>query len=170
MTKEERIALYNAQRLALEGWQKQDKIFSCYGHKQTFEEVARNVGKGWHRILEDLFVKWFFLGWNGEYVQIKEKFGALRVYADIVASGKVEAELFQDALSAAEAESSHYCEECGDYGRIRKDGWHVCLCHLCAYTSQKEMWAYELDLLKDAGHITKEEADAYPNQRSIEDA
>jgi len=58
-------------------------------------------------------------------LQIKEKFGTLRFYAENVTS--------QDALDIkiAEAASIHTCEECGQPGKLKNDGWMRTMCEPC---------------------------------------
>lgn len=55
-------------------------------------------------------------------VQVKEKFGGLRFYAD----GCTEAQ--DQLISFAETLSAMTCEVCGAPGTLRTDGWIKCLC------------------------------------------
>jgi len=58
-------------------------------------------------------------------LQIKEKFGTLRFYAENVTS--------QDAMDIKNAESAsiHTCEECGKTGKLKNDGWMRTMCDPC---------------------------------------
>jgi len=70
-----------------------------------------------------------------EFIQIKEKFGTLRVYHE----GSYPQELVQhvrDIISRAEAESRVTCEECGRPGKTRNDRWIKTLCDNCATTKE----------------------------------
>jgi len=60
--------------------------------------------------------------------QVKEKFGSLRFYM----SGATD-EMYK-AIDDAEKESVTICEECGKKGKIRSNGWLMCLCRKCAAT------------------------------------
>jgi 5'(3')-deoxyribonucleotidase len=66
---------------------------------------------------------------NIQVVQIKEKFGGLRIYYDL------ESEIDEDRVRRLEdivynAESLSYktCEVCGEEGKVRKGGWIKTLC------------------------------------------
>lgn len=69
--------------------------------------------------------------------QIKEKFGTLRFYyslceynsdseKDREASNKIE-----QLIREAENRSEVTCEWCGKQGKLRRDGWLICLCDEC---------------------------------------
>jgi hypothetical protein len=61
-----------------------------------------------------------------EVVQVKEKFGTLRFYAD---GGDPFA---RKLIEGMETESAHICEDCGDVGHTRLDlGWVRTLCESC---------------------------------------
>lgn len=60
-----------------------------------------------------------------EIIQVKEKFGTLRVYTNWSTS-KIE-----DAIIRAEEESSVTCEICGEKGTLRTDGWLSTMCDSC---------------------------------------
>lgn len=57
-----------------------------------------------------------------EVVQVKQKFGGLRVY---IHGGN---EAINDLTNKAMNESHHTCELCGKKGRIRPSGWIMTLC------------------------------------------
>lgn len=54
--------------------------------------------------------------------QVKEKFGSLRFYADGLSDEH------ENYVRFAEAMSGRTCEECGDRGKSRNDGWIAVLC------------------------------------------
>jgi hypothetical protein len=89
-----------------------------------------------------------FKGYGVEFRQIKEKFGTLRVYYDIVAKFEpADAARFDDsavakererydgfvygAVSYAELESETICEHDGSPANLRTDGWWRTLCDSC---------------------------------------
>ena len=55
-------------------------------------------------------------------VQLKEKYGTLRLYLSRFN------EQMEEAVSIAETESSVTCEVCGDPGKLRVNGWLRTLC------------------------------------------
>lgn len=94
-------------------------------------------GDGWEPILRDLFEEIRQILYEegvpqGDYeiVQIKEKFGSLRVY-DAGVRTDAAAERIWDAISRAEDRSCKTCEFCGKPGRERNTGWIFTLCDKC---------------------------------------
>jgi hypothetical protein len=81
------------------------------------------IGEGWcpfvEPVLEDISRK------GGTIVQVKEKFGGLRIYTH---GGDYEA--ISDLIRGAESAVSHICEECGKVGSLsqNKRGWMKTLC------------------------------------------
>ena len=86
-----------------------------------------------------------FPGWHVQLSQVKEKYGTLRVYYDIVANYEekdvkhldakdVDADYHrfkggvEMAILIAEHRSAIICEICGKPGKLRKGGWIKCLC------------------------------------------
>ncbi len=78
----------------------------------TLEEIKSQVGFGWHQILTDLVQDLFKYGWNGELLQVKEKFGTLDFYINDLMVGS---ELFH-LINNASSLSSITCEKCGQPG------------------------------------------------------
>lgn len=63
-----------------------------------------------------------------KFIQIKEKFGTLRMYYD---GGDHAA---RGAVDLAEYMSAITCEQCGNAGTTRTQGWHKTLCDTCEAT------------------------------------
>jgi hypothetical protein len=61
-------------------------------------------------------------GFQFEILQVKEKFGGLRIYVNNAD------EAIRQRIEAAEQESFHTCEVCGQPGRLREDDWIKTLC------------------------------------------
>lgn len=160
MTREERIKMYDKERAKLTPEQKTEKLFSCWGKEKVSFDSLLTVGEGWHSIIEDLVAKLLFLGWDGVFYQVKEKFGTLRFYCHTNGDA-LHSRLMEDAISAAEGHSAQYCEACGDYARTRKGGWILTLCSLHAFAEKRYVYRFELETLVKDGLITQEEADAY---------
>jgi hypothetical protein len=83
------------------------------------------VGPGWADILDQLDAELYALNPDYKTVQVKEKFGLLRVYL----SDTTEAE--QQILYKYEEMSSKICEKCGQPGKARQGGWLRTLCGPC---------------------------------------
>jgi hypothetical protein len=80
-------------------------------------------GEGWYQILLNLFTALAVLEPRPVIVQVKEKFGGLRVYLD--GGGEEAAALIREAENLA----SETCEDCGAPGRLRMDRpWIATLC------------------------------------------
>ena len=87
-----------------------------------------NCNKGWYGIIDDMLAT---MSNNIKVVQIKEKFGALRVYIEPYDA------YTQGIIDMAETLSKHTCERCGKPGELRPDlGWVKTLC-LNHYTTRK---------------------------------
>jgi hypothetical protein len=65
------------------------------------------VGAGWSSIVERLVDDLFTLGWDGDVLQVKEKFGGLRFYIN------AQTDEMQKRRWQANDESYLTCEECG---------------------------------------------------------
>jgi len=94
-----------------------------------------NCWEGWYGIIDDMLatmsnsVHVHKLG-NIKVVQIKEKFGALRVYIEPYDR------YTQGIIDMAETLSKHTCERCGKPGELWSVGWYKTLC-LNHYTTRK---------------------------------
>jgi hypothetical protein len=86
-------------------------------------------GDGWFdliwKLCEDLEP---LVGLDFEVIQVKEKFGGLRFYADF--NGPV-SDQARNRISQAENDSYTICEECGAFGRERDGGWIKVRCDTC---------------------------------------
>lgn len=84
------------------------------------------VGEGWRPLLQELFEKMDKLqkeqNLDIRVVQVKEKFGGLRVYIN-GANDDVYA-----LINEAEAKASKTCETCGKPGKRQTDGWRYVAC------------------------------------------
>lgn len=92
---------------------------------ENLDESVKNSDcpKGWHSLLRMTFIALLDLGWNGKVLQVKEKFGELRIYID---SGTDD---MYDILDEIERLSLEICEVCGEPGELRTDrSWFKTLC------------------------------------------
>jgi hypothetical protein len=71
-----------------------------------------------------------------EVLQVKEKFGGLRIHVNHVNDG------IRRRLEAAEQESFHTCEVCGQPGTLREDSWIKTVCdeHVGEHGGRNEVW------------------------------
>lgn len=85
------------------------------------------IGEGWIPIVERCLDALIAAGWNRELMQVKEKFGGLRVYL-----GEHHKE-HEDIVAEACAEAARTCEDCGAPGFLRSgvDPWIRTLCGGC---------------------------------------
>lgn len=116
---------------------------------QVLERSYECVGPGWRPILEalDNSIKNLIANkcWDKHHrgepepevkihvLQVKEKFGALRVYLSLEGLTREEADRVWNWVSFAEALSNRLCEECGLPGTPRaphnsRFGWVLTLC------------------------------------------
>ena len=90
------------------------------------------VGDGWKDLLLKLKHDLAATGVKYGICQIKEKFGGLRFYVDILEPApEAKVEEFHHLISAAEGESYKICEDCGQPGETRGGGWIKVLCDAC---------------------------------------
>ena len=73
------------------------------------------VGAGWNDLLREMFERMFALGWNGELLQVKEKFGGLRVHLGQNPDGQHINDLVWDLTNEYERRSLIICERCGGF-------------------------------------------------------
>lgn len=81
------------------------------------------VGNGWLGILQRLFETLIKLGWNKEFLFVKEKFGGMSVFLSAIPENGYH------FISDAERETFSVCEVCGEPGeQHRLKGWIHTLC------------------------------------------
>ena len=120
---------------------------------KTVVDLQRDVGPGWRPLLAELHAELTAAGISYEALQVKEKFGALRVYISTegefhptfdltipgqgVIAGTTEkgSDTWRRAdaiVQAAEEKSRTICEDCGQPGILRTDRfWLRTLCDAC---------------------------------------
>lgn len=111
---------------------KYDELYARY---PLLSEVAMfECGDGWFDLLSGLCAKLdaLQLGPNFKIVQVKEKFGMLRVY--VSDAPKEKRKEVDKLISRAESESSAICEHCGKPGKIthlNQGCYIITLCSEC---------------------------------------
>jgi hypothetical protein len=102
------------------------KIQDCINYYEN-NVAYLPVGQGWKQLLFTLLKKINKINKNIEIVQIKEKFGGLRVYVSS-ANDKI-----YDLIYKAENESFNICEHCGSKQNVETKGknWISTLCKKC---------------------------------------
>ena len=89
------------------------------------------VGPGWSRLIDKLFDRIETTGRPVVVIDIKEKFGLLRISVYGCFWGDL------DFIDELEQESGTICEDCGDPGKIRDElSWLRTLCRVCLKKSQ----------------------------------
>jgi hypothetical protein len=89
-----------------------------------------DVGPGWHGLLDGLHADLAALDPGYQTVQVKEKFGCLRVYL------RSATEAMRGVLARYEGLSAGVCEQCGKAGTCSAEPGHVwikTLCDPCRY-------------------------------------
>lgn len=91
------------------------------------------VGEGWHPLVKRLYEAADKLDPKIKIVQVKEKFGRLRVYWDSPERKKSDNQNllpFCDVVNEAERESGVTCEVCGKPGKVNDNGlgWLLAQC------------------------------------------
>ena len=100
--------------------------------------ISGAAGDGWVPVLDRMFHDLVALGWSHEIVpimQIKEKFGQLRIYLDAPKPGiEQDRTLFQSVfhrVELASVEAETVCAWCGETGRMRGGAWIRVMCDDC---------------------------------------
>lgn len=116
--------------------QKEQYLLEKYPKVFPPEEIRNNVTKscmafgfecsdGWFDIIEECLRDLSKLPEPPTLLQVKEKFGTLRIYVD----GYTDED---DAIiSRAEKKSENTCEMCGKVGHIRGAHWYMVRCDDC---------------------------------------
>ena len=111
--------------MAPEGWFEGYRKLS----KSSPLKFGLDHGDGWFKIwvelidrLKDLNLEEF------KFIQIKEKFGKLRVYYD---SLDKDTNKINKIIAWAERKSAKTCEVCGNPGKLEDDGWLRTICKEC---------------------------------------
>jgi hypothetical protein len=88
------------------------------GAVMRYSGIDGEVGAGWVPLLDTLARRLVRLGWQGQCLQIKQKFGALRVYLPTWGTPATQAAVSR-AIARAERRSVRICETCGAHGQRR---------------------------------------------------
>jgi hypothetical protein len=89
------------------------------------DEAKRYVGKGWHPLIDTIYDMLERREPNYVIVQVKEKLGGLRVYAE----GGTVSRRGLHFIWDVEKQSQTVCEMCGAEGRLRTNrAWYKTLC------------------------------------------
>ena len=81
------------------------------------------LDNGWLGIIKRLVEDLKEIGWDGNIIQCKEKFGVLNFYCNSLT------EKCHERVRKAEEESYYFCETCGDPGNTKNiSGWYSTLC------------------------------------------
>lgn len=104
-----------------------DRAICCGQSTASVADHAGCVGPGWRSLLGKLDIELRAVDPDYEVLEVKEKFGWLRVY---LWSSTEEA---QEIVSRFEQVSSLICEDCGDVGACdtTMTGWIKTLCMNC---------------------------------------
>jgi hypothetical protein len=84
--------------------------------------ALESVGPGWSSLINEVFD---FIEQNKipqKVVQVKEKWGGLRIYTDVI-DNRLDAKIRE-----MEKKSFNVCEDCGEPGKLRSGGWYRTLC------------------------------------------
>jgi len=93
--------------------------------------------KGWKQLLDMLLYEAQYCGI--EVVQIKEKWGCLRVYFKDGTADPIQVNNFYQLTEDTEKVSAHICEFCGAPGRIQDIGhWMKACCNTCRHERLKQ--------------------------------
>lgn len=81
-----------------------------------------SVNIGWAPLIEELFSFIETHKITAKIIQVKEKWGGLRIYTDVIDTG------FDSKIIELETRSFKVCETCGKDGKLRSDGRYKVFC------------------------------------------
>jgi len=88
-----------------------------------------DCGDGWFDLIHELCKK--IHEYKVEFTQIKEKFGGLRVYYNVIDDLDIY-EKIQSIIHDFENKSYQICEICGKEGNLKRtNGWYSTICDKC---------------------------------------
>jgi hypothetical protein len=91
----------------------------------TEAQAVTCVGKGWERLVRRVYNAKEGMGITVGIIQVKEKFGGLRIYTDYYDSE------LEQVIQEVGKESLKTCEECGaPAGLVKRGGWFRTLCEV----------------------------------------
>lgn len=114
------------------------EFFEYYG--ADMENPAPNISlfgfecdDGWVDIIESVCETLDRQDISLQFVQVKEKFGGLRMYyQNVDVEDESQAHVLHSAVKMAETMSFRTCEVCGNRGELRDDdGWYKTRCNDC---------------------------------------
>jgi len=89
-------------------------------------------GDGWYTLLDELFTDISILLKSGgqiDIIQVKEKFGALRIYFNLIKGTEIIRESIYELIRKTERKSTYICEVCGKDGKcVNRNGWISTVC------------------------------------------
>lgn len=91
----------------------------------TRENALESVGRGWASLVNEVFDVYENIKGTIKIVQVKEKWGGLRIYTDYSNT------TLDEVLRKVEELSLTICEDCGKPGKIVGTGWYRTLCPTC---------------------------------------
>jgi hypothetical protein len=109
--------------------------------KIDFGNCAEDIEcrEGWNQLIDDLCTELDNRFVQVKVRQIKEKFGGLRFYVDLLPDPYEVTDAAQKVIWEYEDKSYHVCEVCGEPGKLHAKGWYQTLCdkHLQEYLDRK---------------------------------
>jgi hypothetical protein len=99
------------------------------GYDRDF--AKQSVGKGWASLIDEVFDMLETMEHPPKIIQVKEKWGGLRIYDSGVYSTIIPTN-FEKLLREIERKSYTICENCGEQGVLRRGNWMKTLCDVHA--------------------------------------
>lgn len=128
--------------LTLQLVEKYPKLFIDYGKspRESCMAFGCDCGDGWYNLIDDLCAS-LSIYEGVSLAQVKEKFGGLRVYLNILQDYDEEtSDRIYNLTDEAETKSYKICELCGQPGILYRNGWHRTHCSACEDKYQKRSY------------------------------
>lgn len=109
----------------IKGLKEQREIFERYYRLIGYPNCGIDFPVGWNKVVENIFAFAQEKGYNIKVKQIKEKFGGLRFYYDVIGDYNEE---WDGEISRLEGMGDQTCLWCGEPGEKVTGGWIVTAC------------------------------------------
>ena len=88
--------------------------------------ALESVGQGWASLIHEVFDYMEKNTVHSKGIQVREKFGGLRIYTDVMDDG------LEAVIRSVGKRSFGICEDCGSPGGLREGSWYRTLCDVHA--------------------------------------
>lgn len=97
-------------------------IIHAYGGKRfslTVKDIKDRVPEGWDLVMESLIHDLLEMGWDGQIIDVKEKYGTLRFYTGPLT------DKMHERVRQAEHQTAYVCAKCGSLANLTNRNGYI---------------------------------------------